>query len=95
MILHIPYFPVSHTKKTEGVLLRSFKIKNRRNASWFAKLRKQACYERVGWLYCKHRIILITLQSSFAFFLCQFYLYYLLCSEINDRKSFVLPHPEG
>ena len=27
MILHISYFPVSHTKNTEGVSLRSFKIK--------------------------------------------------------------------
>ena len=26
MILHISYFPVSHTKNTEGVSLRSFKI---------------------------------------------------------------------
>ena len=62
---------------------------------WFAKLRKQACDKRVGWLYCKHRLILITLQSSPACLLCQFYLYYLLCSGINDRKSSVLPHPEG
>ena len=27
MILHISYFPVSHTKNTEGVSLRSLKIK--------------------------------------------------------------------
>ena len=27
MILHISYFPVSHTKNTEGVALRSLKIK--------------------------------------------------------------------
>ena len=27
MILHISYFPVSHVKNTEGVSLRSFKIK--------------------------------------------------------------------
>ena len=27
MILHYSYFPVSHTKNTEGVSLRSFKIK--------------------------------------------------------------------
>ena len=95
MILHISYFPVSHTKNTEGVSLRSFKIETLTNANWLAKLRKQACYKRVGWVNCKHRVILITLQSSPAFLLCQFYLYYLLCSGINDRKSFVLPHPEG
>ena len=50
---------------------------------------------RVGWLYCKHRLNHITLQSSLAFLLCQFYLYYLLCCGIKDRKSFVLTHPEG
>ena len=60
-----------------------------------AKLRKQACYKRVGWLCCKHRITLKTLQSSLAFLLCQFYLFRLLCSGIKDRKSVVLPHPEG
>ena len=27
----------------------------------------------ISWLYCKHRLSLITLQSSLAFLLCQFY----------------------
>ena len=57
------------------------------------ELRKQACYKRVGWLDCRHRLMLMTQQPSLAFLLCQCYytIFFVLESMIESHLYCHIP----
>ena len=67
MILHIPYFPVSHTKNTEEVSIRSFKIKKiDETLVGLLNCENKHVISALAGFFCKLRIILITLHFSYC-----------------------------